>query len=134
MSSSRVPAAIAVVSGSLSRLIERTEPHREQNVREALSLDFQTVGSVSQFTELVGKCTKDRYGAPDCLRHSMQWQLTSLVGDFEVLYWMYLQAQLPEAIFDAFDTDDDDYDGYGGGDDDDGIWVVTLIIFILQLT
>jgi len=77
---------MAVVPGSLSRLMERTEPHRGQNVREAVSLDFHTVGSVCQVTELVGKCTKDRYGAPDCLRHSMQWQFTSLVGGLEVVY------------------------------------------------
>lgn len=55
------------------------DPQRGQNVRTAAGLEERAVGgSVVHLICDVWKWANVWYGAPDSLRHSVQWQLTSL--------------------------------------------------------
>lgn len=71
-SSSTDPAATAILVGSLFRVMVSVEPQRGQKPREAESLDCQIVGFFSQSIDSTGKAIQAWYGAPACLRHSVQ--------------------------------------------------------------
>jgi hypothetical protein len=61
------------------------DPQRGQKLRVAVLVARRSVGLTFHWISLVAKSAQVWYGAPDCLRQVVQWQLTSLLGRLEVV-------------------------------------------------
>jgi hypothetical protein len=61
------------------------DPQRGQKLRVAVLVARRSVGLIFHWIPSVAKCAQLWYGAPDCLRQVVQWQLTSILGEFKVV-------------------------------------------------